>query len=89
MAWNEINAFAALPTHPNLLPLDRIVLDDFESRVVGFTTKFIPGGTLVDNLSIPLRFEWIQQLTQLVDYLNLELGIMHQDIAPRNLLIDP
>ena len=30
----------------------------------------------------------MQQLTQLVDFLNLELGIMHQDIAPRNLLID-
>lgn len=38
---------------------------------------------------MPFRFEWIQQLTQLVDFLNLELGIMHQDIAPRNLLIDP
>ncbi|KAL5349830.1 hypothetical protein ACLOAV_004864 [Pseudogymnoascus australis] len=25
----------------------------------------------------------------MVDYLNLELGIMHQDITPRNLLVDP
>jgi serine/threonine protein kinase len=24
-----------------------------------------------------------------VDFLNLELGIMHQDITPRNLLVDP
>jgi hypothetical protein len=31
----------------------------------------------------------MQQLTQLVDFLNLELGIMHQDVAPRNLLINP
>ncbi|CAG8285577.1 unnamed protein product [Penicillium nalgiovense] len=37
----------------------------------------------------PFRFEWLQQLTQLVDFLNLELGIIHQDIAPRNLLVDP
>ncbi|KAL5339675.1 hypothetical protein BJX70DRAFT_407981 [Aspergillus crustosus] len=29
------------------------------------------------------------RLTQVVDFLNLELGIMHQDIAPRNLLVDP
>lgn len=26
---------------------------------------------------------------QLVDHLSLEMGIMHQDIAPRNLLVDP
>lgn len=56
--------------------------------MIGFTTKYIPGGTLA-NSKIPFRFEWLQQLTQVVDFLNLELGIMHQDIAPRNLLIDP
>lgn len=62
-----------------------------ESRVIGFATKYIPGGTLADptNLNVPFRFEWLQQLTRLVDFLNPELGIMHQDIAPRNLLIDP
>ena len=56
--------------------------------MIGFTMKYIPGGTLV-NPKVPFRFEWMQQLIQLVDFLNLELGIMHQDIAPRNLLIDP
>jgi len=88
MAWDELNLFRRLPPHPNIVPFDRVVLEDMESRVVGFTTKYIPGGTL-DNPKAPFRFEWIQQLTQLVDFLNLELGIMHQDIAPRNLLIDP
>ncbi|KFY43455.1 hypothetical protein V495_03919 [Pseudogymnoascus sp. VKM F-4514 (FW-929)] len=29
------------------------------------------------------------QLLDVVDYLNFELGIVHQDIAPRNLLVDP
>lgn len=58
-----------------------------ESRVIGLTTKYIPGGTLEDT-NIPFRFEWMQQLTHLVDFLNGELGIMHQDIALRNLLID-
>ena len=53
-----------------------------ESRVVGFTTKYIPGGTL-ENPKVPFQIDWIKQLTQLVDYFNLELGIMHQDSAPR------
>ena len=88
MAWKEINLLSKLPPHPNILSFDRLVLEDVESRVIGFTTKYIPGGTLADPKR-PFRFEWLQQLTELVDYLNLELGIMHQDIAPRNLLVDP
>lgn len=88
MAWDELNLLKSLPPHPNIVPFDRVVLEDVESRVIGFTMKYIPGGTLA-NLKVPFRFEWMQQLTQLVDFLNLELGIMHQDIAPRNLLIDP
>ncbi|KAJ5245358.1 hypothetical protein N7489_005454 [Penicillium chrysogenum] len=88
MAWDELNILKSLPPHPNIIPFDRVVLEDQESRVIGFTTKYIPGGTLA-NPKIPFRFQWLQQLTQVVDFLNLELGIMHQDIAPRNLLIDP
>lgn len=88
MAWDKLNILKSLPPHPNIIPFDRVVLEDQESRVIGFTTKYIPGGTLA-NPKIPFRFQWLQQLTQVVDFLNLELGIMHQDIAPRNLLIDP
>ncbi|KAH7396168.1 hypothetical protein BKA66DRAFT_438126 [Pyrenochaeta sp. MPI-SDFR-AT-0127] len=88
MAWDELHVLKTLPPHPNLVPLDRVVLEDAESRVIGFTTDYIPGGTL-ENPLIPFRFEWLQQLTQLVDFLNLDLGIMHQDIAPRNLLVHP
>lgn len=88
MAWDELNLLKSLPPHPNIVPFDRVVLEDVESRVIGFTTKYIPGGTL-DTSNVPFRFAWMQQLTQLVDFLNLELGVMHQDIAPRNLLIDP
>lgn len=88
MAWDELNLLKSLPSHPNIVPFDRVVLDDVESRVIGHTTKYIPGGTL-ENPELSFRFEWLQQLTQLVDFLNLNLGILHQDISPRNLLIDP
>ncbi|KAJ5952942.1 uncharacterized protein N7479_011355 [Penicillium vulpinum] len=86
MAWDELNILKSLPPHPNMVPFDRVVLD--ECRVIGFTTKYIPGEILA-NSKVPFRFQWLQQLTQLMDFLNLEYGIMHQDIALRNLLVDP
>lgn len=88
MAWDELNLLKSLPPHPNILPFDRVVLEDVESRIIGFTTKYIPGESL-ESSNVPFRVEWLKQLIQVVDFLNLELGIMHQDIAPRNLLIDP
>ena len=87
MAWDGLNIIKSLPPKPNIIPFHSLVLNE-ESRVIGFTTKYILGGTLA-NPKIPLRFEWLQELTHVVDFLNLELGIMHQDIAPRNILIDP
>jgi serine/threonine protein kinase len=86
--WEEMHLVKSF-RHPNLVPFDRVVIDDAESRVLGFTTKYIPGGTLDQNRTRVFLFEWLQQLTAVVDYLNLELGVVHQDIAPRNLLIDP
>ncbi|KAJ5529410.1 hypothetical protein N7527_002803 [Penicillium freii] len=86
-AWDELNILKSLLPHPNIVLFDRAVLEE-ESRVIGFTTKYILGGTLA-NPNVPFPFEWLQQLTQLVDFLNLDYGIMYQDIAPRNLLIDP
>ncbi|KAI0450327.1 hypothetical protein F5B21DRAFT_517525 [Xylaria acuta] len=68
MAWDELHVHKSLPPHPNIVPFDRVVLEDVESRVIGFTTKYITGGTL-DDPKRPF--------------------LMHQDIAPRNLLIDP
>lgn len=35
------------------------------------------------------KLEWLRQLTRVVDDLNLRYGIAHQDIAARNLLVNP
>ena len=87
--WNALHIVHSLPPHPCIVPPDRIVLDEVESRVVGFTTLFVPGGDLQENTTRVFRFSWLQQLTSVVDVLNLRYGIAHQDISPRNLVIDP
>lgn len=58
-------------------------------NVIGFTSVYIPGGTLEANRSRVFKLKWLERLTRFVDDLNLTHGIMHQDIAARNLLIDP
>jgi serine/threonine protein kinase len=87
--WHEMNILMRLLPHPNILPPDRLVLDAPHGRVVGFTTPYISGGTLDTDNSRTFKLKWLQQLTRVVDDLNLKHGIMHQDIAARNLLIDP
>ncbi|KAH0287269.1 hypothetical protein M436DRAFT_85853 [Aureobasidium namibiae CBS 147.97] len=86
--WRELHLLKSLPKHPNLVGLDRVVLDDPHSQVLGYTTPYISGGTLDDDHQRVFRLSWLLQLTSVVDYLNLQLGIVHQDIAPRNILID-
>lgn len=88
MSWKEMNLWMRLPRHPNIVPFDRIVVDELEGRVVGFTNGYVPGGSLEENKSRVFRLEWLQQLIHVVDELNLRYGIAHQDIAPRNLLVD-
>jgi serine/threonine protein kinase len=69
--------------------VDRLVLDETTgSRVVGFTMRHINNPTL--NKQRPrFKLEWLRQLMGLVDTLNLEHGVVHQDVAARNLIIDP
>ncbi|KAH6632108.1 kinase-like domain-containing protein [Chaetomium tenue] len=86
--WDEMNLWLRLSHHPNIVPIDRLVLDEVRGGVVGFTTIFIPGGTLEDNVSRTFKLKWCKQLMALVDDLNLRYGIAHQDIVPRNLLVD-
>ncbi|KAK3295269.1 uncharacterized protein B0H64DRAFT_394744 [Chaetomium fimeti] len=92
MFWNEANCTLRIPRHPNIVPLDRLVVDSpgrGPEVVVGFTTPFIAGGTVSDNVSRVFTLNHLRQLTSAIDYLNLSLGIVHGDICMWNLLIDP
>jgi hypothetical protein len=62
--WDEINCIIRIPQHPNIVPLDCLVVDtvDGEERVVGFTIPFIPGGTVLKNVSRVFRLEHLKQL---------------------------
>lgn len=89
--WDEIQIWMRLPLHPNIAPFDRLVVDKLDGRdvVVGFTSRFIPGGTLEADSTRIFKLKWLRQLLQVIDDLNLNYDIQHQDVAPRNLLVDP
>jgi hypothetical protein len=88
--WNDAHAMRALRGHPFIVPFEKFVVDDTDHRLIGWTSKFIPGGTLEENHSFThFRLSWLIEMTELVDEVNLKYGIMHRDIAARNFLIDP
>ena len=87
-SWSEMNLWMRLPCHANIVSFNCVVVDELEGRVIGFTNDYVPGGTLEENGSRVFQLEWLRQLIRLVDDVNLEYGIAHQDIAPRNLLVD-
>jgi len=87
--WHELNLWIRLPPHPNIVPLDRLVLDELHGHIVGFTSLYISGGTVDETKSRVFKLEWLRQLTCVVDDLNLKYGIAHQDIAALNLLVKP
>ncbi|KAF5139044.1 hypothetical protein E5D57_002833 [Metarhizium anisopliae] len=68
-------------------PTQKVIVDELEGRFVGFTTVYVPGGTLEENNTRTFKLKWLHQLINVIDELNLNLGISHQDIAPRNLVI--
>ncbi|CAK7273673.1 hypothetical protein SEPCBS119000_005780 [Sporothrix epigloea] len=89
--WNELQIWARLPRdHPHIVPFDAIVLDHISGGVIGLTSMYIPGETLLETSSTvrPFRLKWFQQLLSVVDDLNYRYGVMQQDIAPRNIVVD-
>lgn len=88
MIWQELHLWKSLPKHPLIADFDRVVVDEVEERVVGFTTAYIPGGTILENPPRVFKFEWLEQLISVVDDLNLKYGIAHRDIHSRNIMVD-
>ena len=85
--WWENNMLYSLPRHPNLVPLDRIVVDNMTSQhILGLTVSYISAPTIHDDREQIFKLDWLHQLTSAVDFLNLELRVAHQDIAPRNII---
>lgn len=62
--WHEANCVMQMPKHPNIVPFDALVLDavDNSYRVVGFTTRYVPGGTLLDNRNRVFKLKYLKQL---------------------------
>lgn len=94
--WDELNCWIRLTGHPNIVPFDRIVTEYTElpglgpkEVIVGFTTEFVGGGTLDDNRNRLFKFKYLEQIFHVIDDLNLKHGIVHQDLAARNVFIEP
>jgi hypothetical protein len=66
MFWHEMNCTSRIPKHPNIVPFDRLVVDSATpggpELVVGFTTPFIAGGTVMDNVSRVFKLGHLKQL---------------------------
>ena len=64
--WHELNCVIRLRKHPNIVPFDCLVFDtvDGEDKVVGFTSPFIPGGTVLDNIGRVFKLKYLKQLIE-------------------------
>ncbi|KAI9717561.1 MAG: hypothetical protein M1812_004702 [Candelaria pacifica] len=85
--WDETQIIKRLTGHKHFAQLYKLVTHDDLLHVVGFTTHYVPGETLLENVR-PFRFGWLKDITSAIDYLNYEVGIVHGDMAARNVLVD-
>jgi hypothetical protein len=86
--WTEAHIVYGLRGYHSIPSFDKFVVDDVELRLLGYTSVCPTGETLRDSPHRPFRLSWLEQLTQIVDDLNLKYGIIHQNIAPCNIMID-
>jgi 5'-AMP-activated protein kinase catalytic alpha subunit len=76
--------------HPNIIQLYEIIETP---RQLYLITEYVPGGELFDyivkhhRLSEAEACKFFQQIMSAIDYLH-ELGIVHRDMKPENLLLD-
>ena len=62
--WHEANCVMRMPPHPNIVPFDALVVDSIDAvdRVVGFTTRYVPGCTLKENDTRIFKLKYLEQL---------------------------
>lgn len=62
--WHEANCVLRMPKHPNIVPFDALVVDRVGDvdKVVGFTTRYIPGETLSKNKNRVFKLKYLEQL---------------------------
>lgn len=85
-AWREMLALKSIPSHPHIVPIHCIIVDDSQ-RIVGWASKHVDGTDLEIDKS-QFKMKWLIQLTHTLDYLHLELGIIHGDLQLKNILVD-
>jgi 5'-AMP-activated protein kinase catalytic alpha subunit len=79
-----------LARHPNIIQLYEIIETP---RQLYLITEYVPGGELFDyivknqRLSEEEACKFYQQIISGIEYLH-ELGIVHRDMKPENLLLD-
>lgn len=67
--WEEVNCIIGMHargTHPNIVSFDRLVTETVKGveKIVGFTTDFIPGGTLDDSKTRLFKLKYLHQLIE-------------------------
>lgn len=70
ISWHEANCVMRMPRHPNIVPFDALVVDTVGGvdRVVGFTTRYIPGGNLSENKDRVFKLKYLEELINVSDY---------------------
>ena len=85
--WDKAFLLKRLKGCPYVVPFYKFIIDDVEPQYLGYTADYIAGATTREDLGHPrdqrpFRKLWLQQLLDVVGSLNINYGLVHQDIAP-------